>query len=179
MARTTYTAYENGTKMPPPDTINNIAILLDVSNDYLMGRTDTPYTYEENTLERFTMLPVVSKIPSEEDALFNDIQTYFPVEKSLIGTGEYVWLNIMGDSMINVGIRKGSKVLIHLMAAVDNGDIAAVCMNGADAVLKKVYFTDEKITLVSENPSFSDQVYEKDEVMIKGKAIYVSGVLSV
>ncbi|WP_017379777.1 helix-turn-helix domain-containing protein [Paenisporosarcina sp. TG-14] len=41
MARTTYTAYENGTKLPPLDTVNSIAILLDVTTDYLTGRTDT------------------------------------------------------------------------------------------------------------------------------------------
>lgn len=179
MARTTYTAYENGTKMPPPDTINNIAILLDVSNDYLMGRTNTPFIYEEEALERFTMLPVVSRITSSDASyLLENILTYFPVEKSLIGDGNSVWLNITGDSMINVGIREGSKVLIRLQSTVENGDIAAVCINGADAVLKKVYFTDENISLVSENPSFSDQVYRKGEVIIKGKAIYVSGVLT-
>lgn len=47
MARTTYTAYENGTKMPTPDRINNIAILLDVSIDYLMGRTNIAETYND------------------------------------------------------------------------------------------------------------------------------------
>lgn len=38
VARTTYTAYENGTKMPPLDTVNIIADFYDVSSDYLLGR---------------------------------------------------------------------------------------------------------------------------------------------
>lgn len=42
VARVTYTAYENATKMPPFDTINSIAELFDVKTDYLMGRTDNP-----------------------------------------------------------------------------------------------------------------------------------------
>ncbi|WP_068672319.1 helix-turn-helix domain-containing protein [Oceanobacillus sp. Castelsardo] len=42
LARVTYTAYENGTKMPPFDTINRIAELFDIKTDYLMGRTDNP-----------------------------------------------------------------------------------------------------------------------------------------
>ncbi|MFE3576864.1 helix-turn-helix domain-containing protein [Lysinibacillus sp. NPDC059133] len=41
VARTTYTAYENGTKTPPLDTVNLIADLFEVSTDYLLGRTDT------------------------------------------------------------------------------------------------------------------------------------------
>jgi transcriptional regulator with XRE-family HTH domain len=42
VARPTYTAYENGTKQPPLETVNNIADLLDVSSDYLLGRSDDP-----------------------------------------------------------------------------------------------------------------------------------------
>lgn len=38
VARVTYTAYENGTKEPPIDTINKIADVLEVSADYLLGR---------------------------------------------------------------------------------------------------------------------------------------------
>lgn len=40
VARPTYTAYENGTKEPPIDTINKIADTFNVSIDYLQGRTD-------------------------------------------------------------------------------------------------------------------------------------------
>lgn len=40
MARTTYTAYENGTKLPPLDIVDNLATLLGVTTDYLLGRTD-------------------------------------------------------------------------------------------------------------------------------------------
>ncbi len=40
VARTTYTAYENGTKTPPLDTVNLIADLFEVSTDYLLGRTE-------------------------------------------------------------------------------------------------------------------------------------------
>lgn len=40
VARTTYTAYENGTKSPPIETINQMADLFGVSADYLLGRTD-------------------------------------------------------------------------------------------------------------------------------------------
>ncbi|MED0983013.1 helix-turn-helix transcriptional regulator [Bacillus paramycoides] len=37
VARTTYTAYENGTKQPPMETILKIANLFSVSTDFLLG----------------------------------------------------------------------------------------------------------------------------------------------
>lgn len=40
VARSTYTAYENGTKQPPLETVDKIANLFKVSADYLIGRTD-------------------------------------------------------------------------------------------------------------------------------------------
>jgi len=40
VARTTYTAYENGTKQPPIETVNKLADLFGVTTDYLQGRTE-------------------------------------------------------------------------------------------------------------------------------------------
>lgn len=181
MARTTYTAYENGTKMPPPDTINNIAILLDVSNDYLMGRTNIAESYNDLadlSTEHFVFLPVVAEIACGIPTFTEDeIIEYFPAERTLLTGGEYVWLKAKGSSMVNAGIRNGSKVLIRLQPIVENGEIAAVCIDDNNATLKKVYFSEDNITLVSENPSYADQVYRKDKIAIKGKAVYVGSAL--
>lgn len=40
VARSTYTAYEAGTKQPPMETVIKIADLFGVTTDYLLGRTD-------------------------------------------------------------------------------------------------------------------------------------------
>lgn len=41
VARPTYTAYENGTKQPPMETVNKLADLFNVTTDYLHGKTTT------------------------------------------------------------------------------------------------------------------------------------------
>ncbi|WP_054028114.1 helix-turn-helix domain-containing protein [Bacillus sp. FJAT-28004] len=55
VARPTFTAYENGTKEPPIDTINKIADTFNVSIDYLQGRTDikSPRVNQESESEVF------------------------------------------------------------------------------------------------------------------------------
>ncbi|CAM4411785.1 MULTISPECIES: helix-turn-helix domain-containing protein [Paenibacillus] len=40
MARTTYSGYENGSREPDNETLNKIADFLEVSVDYLLGRTE-------------------------------------------------------------------------------------------------------------------------------------------
>lgn len=49
VARSTYTAYENGTKQPPLETINKIADLFGVSFDYLTGRTNDKGIKDQST----------------------------------------------------------------------------------------------------------------------------------
>ncbi|MEN2466721.1 helix-turn-helix transcriptional regulator [Ornithinibacillus sp. JPR2-1] len=74
VARVTYTAYENGTKMPPFDTINRIAEVFDVSTDYLMGRTDN--TKKENGKSNKEV--IIEKIASEFpdiDLMFKDMES--------------------------------------------------------------------------------------------------------
>lgn len=40
VARSTYTAYENGSKIPPMDTANKLADIFNITTDYLQGRTE-------------------------------------------------------------------------------------------------------------------------------------------
>ncbi|MCT6925272.1 helix-turn-helix transcriptional regulator [Metasolibacillus sp.] len=51
VARTTYTAYENGTKTPPPETLSIIADFFGVSVDYLLGRTDNQNTVDDYEIQ--------------------------------------------------------------------------------------------------------------------------------
>lgn len=82
VARSTYTAYENGTKQPPLETVNNIAEVFNVSTDYLLGRIDDPSPSDKlNNLppllqdidpELVTKFLEVAKNPLEE-LFFGDI----------------------------------------------------------------------------------------------------------
>lgn len=70
VARVTYTAYENGTKMPPVDTVNKIADLFDVSTDYLTGRSNHPNLSEiedkEVDEEVDELLGILEQMPAEK-----------------------------------------------------------------------------------------------------------------
>lgn len=93
-------------------------------------------------------------------------------------------LKAAGDSMNNARIFDGDIVFIHQQDWVENGEIAAVVLNGeSKAVLKRLYYYKEKKLLIlkSENAAFEDCVFMEKElknVRILGKAIALQSCLS-
>ena len=82
-------------------------------------------------------------------------------------------LTCKGDSMINARIFDGDIVYIRQQETVDNGQIAAVLIDG-EATLKRVRLFDNHISLEPENPQYRPLVYwgeEMNAVRILGKAV--------
>lgn len=82
-------------------------------------------------------------------------------------------LRCKGDSMIEARILDGDIVYIKQQPTVNNGQIAAVLI-GDEATLKRVYLSDNTITLVACNTSFAPLVYsgqELETVRILGRAV--------
>ena len=84
-------------------------------------------------------------------------------------------LRCSGDSMINARIMDGDIVFIRKQSMVNDGEIAAVIVDG-EATLKRVYFSDDYITLQAENPSIKPIIVplgedSQIEVRIIGKAV--------
>lgn len=84
-------------------------------------------------------------------------------------------LRCKGDSMIDAGIHDGDIVYIHIQPEVENGQIAAVRIEG-EATLKRVFWNEETQTLqlLAENRNFAPLVYTGpvlDTVHIEGRAV--------
>jgi len=87
--------------------------------------------------------------------------------------GNIVALKVVGDSMIDAGIFDGDYVLIRRQPRVENGEIAAVLVNGA-GTLKRVQRTRKKVALKPENARFEPIVLDQnDDVRIYGKLVGV------
>lgn len=61
-----------------------------------------------------------------------------------------------GDSMVNVGIHHGDRVIIRPQPSVENGQIALVAIENGSTI-KRFYKEARGYRLVSENPKFPDQ----------------------
>lgn len=84
-----------------------------------------------------------------------------------------------GESMIEAGIRDGFVVFIRQTEDVDNGEIAAVLVDG-EATLKRVYKTRNSVVLVPANKNYHPIVItasDGQDVRILGKAVALKGEL--
>lgn len=98
-------------------------------------------------------LPVYGNVAAGQPILVNDnILDYFPIPASEIPRGESFILNVKGDSMINVGIFNGDKILVNKTETANNGDIV-VAMVDDSATVKTFYKEADHIRLQPENDS--------------------------
>ncbi len=82
-------------------------------------------------------------------------------------------LRCKGDSMIDARIHNGDIVYIRQQPTVENGEIAAVLIE-EEATLKRVYISDNTITLVACNSKYQPFVYtgeQLNQIRILGKAV--------
>ncbi|MEI6580230.1 MAG: S24 family peptidase [Eubacteriales bacterium] len=89
--------------------------------------------------------------------------------------GEYFALRVKGDSMNAARINDGDIVIIRIQPIVENGEIAAVRVDGDTAALKRFYKAGDIVTLVPQslNSDNKIQTYDTKEVSVEiyGKAI--------
>lgn len=178
-SRSTIFRYENGDiEKVPAALINTIAEVLKTTPSYLMGWSDESPAMASNIIP----MPPTKKVPllgsiacGEPILAVENIDTY--VEMDATVHADFA-LRCKGDSMINARIFSGDIVYIRKQETVENGEIAAVLINGveseADATLKRVYIEGNKIRLCAENPLYADQIFfenDMNKVRIIGKAV--------
>lgn len=174
----TLSGWENGLSEPDSESLKILANLYEVSTDWLLGRTDNPKPFPPETFTKddFVYLPVLGRIKAGYNLIAEqNIIGYSPVPKNEVKDGEYFFLEVTGDSMIEEGIREGSRVLVRKQNYVENGKIAVVLVNGDEATLKRVYYQNDgkNVILQAANPRIPPVVLPADEARIQGKVVKV------
>lgn len=181
MSAATISRYANGLMSPKIPTIEAMASYLKVNPLWLMG-CDVDKKLN-STLDIFSIPNIIPIPKTKKVPLIGEIACGTPIlaEQNI---SDYLSvsadikcdfaLKCKGDSMINARIFDGDIVLIKQQPDVENGEIAAVMIDG-EATLKRVYKYPERIELRPENPTHKVINYEGEklkEVKIIGKAVY-------
>lgn len=153
-------------------TVLELAKIFKCSPAYLMG-WDNDTSTSTGTAGK---LPLLGKIAAGQPILAAEECEFFsPIDD----TRADFCLRVKGDSMIGAGIKDGDIVFIRKQDCVDDGEIAAVLVED-EATLKRVYLTDDTVTLISENPKYKPMIYTKRQcknIRILGKAVACHTVL--
>lgn len=168
--------FVNGKVEPGQWKLTILGLALNVSESWLMG-LDVPME-RDNSISNIIPLPDMAEIP-----LIGAIACGTPItaEENLDGyirvpsscRADFA-LTCKGDSMTGARIMDGDVVLIRQQPDVDDGEIAAVLIDG-EATLKRVYKLPGRLILRPENPlyqplDFSGSALE--DIRILGKAVY-------
>lgn len=182
ISRSTIGMYETGSREPDFETCEAIADIFNVDMDYLLGRSNverkdpvslTPIPPGFEPLPKMVKRPLVGTIACGEPITAEEnIEDYVDVPED--AQCDFC-LRCKGDSMIDAGIHDGDIVYIHIQPEVENGQIAAVRIDG-EATLKRVFWNEESQTLqlLAENRNFAPLVYTGqvlDTVHIEGRAV--------
>lgn len=170
--------YLSGKVNPKQDKIYLMANALGVTENWLMGieeeQPPTPKpTYPNVTPATYRKFKVIGNIACGNpiEAIENTSECEY-VQTDLNIHADYV-LRAQGDSMINARIFNGDFVFIREQPEVENGEIAAVWMDG-EVTLKRFYKHDEYIELRAENPMYKPIIIHEsdfDTIKVIGKAV--------
>ena len=155
--------------------IEKLALALGVKPTYLMGLSDEEITIPPGfePLPKTVKRPLVGNIACGEPITAEEnIEDYVDVPENVQCD---FCLRCKGDSMIDAGIHDGDVVYIHITPQVENGQIAAVRIDG-EATLKRFFWNEETqtMTLLAENRNFAPLVYTGpilETVHVEGKAV--------
>ena len=168
---------ENGKADIPQSKIAAFADALETTPAYLMGWEEQPQPKKPTIPPGFEPMPKMKKIPLIGAIACGEPITAEQNIEKMVDVPENIRcdfsLTCHGDSMVDAGIHDKDVVYIRIQPEVENGEIAAVRIDG-EATLKRVYYNPGTLTLMPANPAYAPMIYtgpQLEEVHIEGKAV--------
>ena len=176
IGKSSISEWESGKRSPDIDKVKDIAKVLNVTPTYLMGWK------EEDVPDQRPLPAGLLPIEKRRIPILGPIAAGTPLTAereydnyiSIAGDSHHAdaALRVEGDSMTPRYL-DGDLVLIRLQDDVDNGQIAAVCIDDC-ITLKRLYHMPHGVQLVSENPKYAPMMFDannSDSIRVMGLAV--------
>ena len=156
--------WEDGTAFPRVATLNKLGEIFDVDVDHLLNM---------NLTASQVAVPILGEVKAGYDMYANeDICGYEYCNNEEYGPGEYFYLKVKGDSMIDLRIGEGDIVYVHKQDYLSDREIGVFLLDNNEVTIKRVSFNDDSITLKAANDSYPDRTFAPEEVRILGKVLH-------
>ena len=124
----------------------------------------------------YTRVPILGSAPAGEKLGAEDhIEGYVDLPIDSSSGKELYLLYVRGDSMLQAGLRDGSKVIVQHNKEARNGDIVVARIDD-ETTIKYLYKYDDTVVLRPANSAYEEQKYDKgNDIKIRGVVIGVLG----
>lgn len=112
-------------------------------------------------------VPIIGNVAAGQPLLaVENIENYFPIPVEFMPNKETFMLNVKGESMINVGIYDGDRVLVEKQSDARNGDIVVALVDDS-ATVKTFYKENGHFRLQPENDTMDPIIVEDCQILGK------------
>lgn len=170
-SRVSISRYESGLRKANQDTLFDLADIFNVSINEFFPRPENIKPISPNIKK----VPILGQIACGDPITADEnIEEYRDALADRLPSGNVFYLKAKGDSM-SPTIPNGSYVLIREQPTVEDGEIAAVLVNGdTEATLKRVRRQNNLVMLMPDNHEYEPIVLSDDYAgHIIGKAMKV------
>lgn len=162
---TTVQKWEDGTSFPKVTNLNKIASMFNVELDDLLN--------VDLTCDK-VQVPILGEVKAGYDMYADqNILGYEYVNNSEYKEGEYFYLKVKGDSMINDRICNGDMLYVKKQDYLNKNDIGVFLVDDKEVTVKRYDPHKESITLKGANPKYTNKTFKLDQIKILGKVLHL------
>ena len=161
---TTVQKWEDGTAFPKIENLNKIAQIFNVELDHLLN-----VDLRTNKVK----VPVLGEVKAGYDMYINEeILGYEYLNNNEYTPGEYFYLKVKGDSMINDRICEGDIVYVRKQDYLEKNDLGVFIIDNDEVTIKRIEYRDNGVVLKASNKKYSDRYFDNDNIKILGKVLH-------
>ncbi len=161
---TTVQKWEDGSAFPRVKSLNRMADIFNVDVNHLLNmdlRADK------------VAVPIIGEVKAGYDLYANeDIFGFEYCNTKEYGPGEYFYLKVKGDSMIDARIGDGDIVYVRKQDYLEDKEIGVFLLENNEVTIKRALFSKNGITLKAANSKYPDRTFKENEVTILGKVLH-------
>src|SRR5699024_3475813 len=102
-----------------------------------------------------------------------NVEEYFPIPSSSAKQDDHLFiLSVEGESMINVGIYDGDRVIDKQQSTAENGKIIVAITDDDESTIKRFYKEDKHYRLHQENDSMEQMNFDNNNIPRKIVSLY-------
>ena len=162
---TTVQKWEDGSSFPRVKNLDAMSKIFNVDIDHLLN-----YNLRDEVVE----VPIIGEVKAGYDLYANeDVLGYEYCNNKEYGVGEYFYLKVKGDSMVNDRIQNGDIVYVKKQDYLNKDDVGVFLIKNNEVTVKRYDPHKDFITLKAANPKCANKNFKFDEIKILGKVLHI------